>query len=868
MTNTLAPLPADLTTLAPPAFDELVKAAWFAASDAEQLVDAQMGRIKRAIGAKLEWRGSRRVYLVADADALATAREKLNEPAAGSVKRNVGDVLADYYAAVEARDAVYAQESTLQAEYDRRPWPRYMSTTGSDAHIHSDMYCSTCNRGRYRTAFVFLTELSGTPIEQAIGRFQTTLCTVCFPDAPVAPAPARKTREQLAAERAAAAEAARVAEPKNISDVDGKPLRVGGNVLRTVRSAEIAAVSALDWAAYGRHIGQPNEQFAVDHEVQARQIVAALAAKNGTTPAEELARLTVKAVAKVKKTYGAEVAAAAAAVWAQQAQDAADQDTAQPVDRAHGEALAEHAVILVDEHVHAGGVVPVEVRDLIRRGDWAGALERMYALRISDDSPAPTGEPVHFRLDPTAIVRCGEPGAARLTVLEADRTCLACAPDAPVVDANRETVDTTGLAAGSVVSDAMRLYFAGRVRAAKCPHYIAASEARAGLTTCERCPAPDDNDDQDDDTTVTAAHGALVDGLGAVLDVDAGLAQIGIIPVDQALALLAGAGGAAEAWARAYRERTGASPLDVPAGPVMSDDELDGRLAAADADLAGAMQRQDDADAAAVAGAVERQDDDVLTAALQLAGEPVGPAASVDVPEQRTGREAPWGAGLTARVVESWRVSLRELLRSDGFVPAFSLGDPTPTLQHPAGVTVLVDDDGVRISYPDDNIADGDDGEGRGVIRLVWGTSYAAVRDVAAGLVMLVEAGKVVEPGDEDGEQCVGRGPADDTGDAIPRALLEPLQTNVVAFLQEKGRGGANWVEVDQVVGLEAVAAGVHVQRLLDDMYERGLVLASELGQGPHIRYYALGVPCDDCEGNGQNCLAHRTREQRRQCGW
>jgi hypothetical protein len=30
-------------------------------------------------------------------------------------------------------------------------------------------------------------------------------------------------------------------------------------------------------------------------------------------------------------------------------------------------------------------------------------------------------------------------------------------------------------------------FFAGRVPATECPHYIAASEARAGFEKCERC---------------------------------------------------------------------------------------------------------------------------------------------------------------------------------------------------------------------------------------------------------------------------------------------------------------------------------------------------------------------------------------------
>ena len=56
----------------------------------------------------------------------------------------------------------------------------------------------------------------------------------------------------------------------------------------------------------------------------------------------------------------------------------------------------------------------------------------------------------------------------------------------PVLDANGDPVD---MPADSTPDDLdfARAYMAGRVPAQDCPHYIAASEARAGFTKCERC---------------------------------------------------------------------------------------------------------------------------------------------------------------------------------------------------------------------------------------------------------------------------------------------------------------------------------------------------------------------------------------------
>jgi hypothetical protein len=56
----------------------------------------------------------------------------------------------------------------------------------------------------------------------------------------------------------------------------------------------------------------------------------------------------------------------------------------------------------------------------------------------------------------------------------------------PVLDANGAPVPG-GVPLGCDAA-MFRRFMAGRVPASGCPHYIAASEARAGFTTCEGCP--------------------------------------------------------------------------------------------------------------------------------------------------------------------------------------------------------------------------------------------------------------------------------------------------------------------------------------------------------------------------------------------
>lgn len=62
--------------------------------------------------------------------------------------------------------------------------------------------------------------------------------------------------------------------------------------------------------------------------------------------------------------------------------------------------------------------------------------------------------------------------------------CPDHAGSAPVLDANGDPVPDID---ARVRTEALREWFKFRVPAPECGHYIAASEARAGFTKCERC---------------------------------------------------------------------------------------------------------------------------------------------------------------------------------------------------------------------------------------------------------------------------------------------------------------------------------------------------------------------------------------------
>jgi hypothetical protein len=69
-----------------------------------------------------------------------------------------------------------------EAEEAYTGWSRFFLVTSSPGHIHSSMKCSTC---RWTTTFGWLPELSGKTEADAVDELGPTLCSVCFPSAPL-----------------------------------------------------------------------------------------------------------------------------------------------------------------------------------------------------------------------------------------------------------------------------------------------------------------------------------------------------------------------------------------------------------------------------------------------------------------------------------------------------------------------------------------------------------------------------------------------------------------------------------------------------------------------------------------------------------
>lgn len=87
----------------------------------------------------------------------------------------------------EQAEQIRGETFKIHNEFRRRGgWPRYYLVTSSQGHIHSSTDCHTC---RPTTRYGWMPEYSGLTEQEAIsrlGNYAEALCSVCFPNAPVA----------------------------------------------------------------------------------------------------------------------------------------------------------------------------------------------------------------------------------------------------------------------------------------------------------------------------------------------------------------------------------------------------------------------------------------------------------------------------------------------------------------------------------------------------------------------------------------------------------------------------------------------------------------------------------------------------------
>lgn len=75
-----------------------------------------------------------------------------------------------------------AKAAPLEAEYNDRPWARYIVSVSHNGHLHK-RHCHTLTPGRSMVGQV--AEASGLDESEVVGKYDVSACTHCFPSAPV-----------------------------------------------------------------------------------------------------------------------------------------------------------------------------------------------------------------------------------------------------------------------------------------------------------------------------------------------------------------------------------------------------------------------------------------------------------------------------------------------------------------------------------------------------------------------------------------------------------------------------------------------------------------------------------------------------------
>jgi len=126
------------------------------------------------------------------------------------------NALTEFAKAQAKVNAIAKKIEMLEANYDAQKWSRFFLVVSSAGHIHAHMGCHTCNKGHRPTSFTLFPSLSGCTTDEAVARLGSALCSVCFPEAPVA------HREQMKISQRAAEELKNTGDESAFDEVIAK----------------------------------------------------------------------------------------------------------------------------------------------------------------------------------------------------------------------------------------------------------------------------------------------------------------------------------------------------------------------------------------------------------------------------------------------------------------------------------------------------------------------------------------------------------------------------------------------------------------------------------------------------------------------
>lgn len=327
---------------------ELTTARYAILADRQHTVES----LHRAIGDRQVYFGRSRSWERTDAEVIEAAAAKvagakdLSTTHVLTLSTNMANLIAEVTLADYRALPLTREIERLDAEYRRRPWVRfYQLNSTNGAHIHDNPGCQGLHRSN-RSDLGLRPELSGTDTETAVATLGKTLCSKCYPDAPVEwrqdpaaqadpnqcpgaeeypvegtvrlarshsafarviPQEGRCTgckqfRTVRAADGKIGKHAKVVVKANEITNPDGTPLRGEHGVLKTVRSAQIEYVDAAAYVlACDR--GYP---YTGRHEKTreiAERILTAMAHTAGVTMEAKREELAKKVTARARRDY-------------------------------------------------------------------------------------------------------------------------------------------------------------------------------------------------------------------------------------------------------------------------------------------------------------------------------------------------------------------------------------------------------------------------------------------------------------------------------------------------------------------------------------------------------------------------------------
>jgi hypothetical protein len=233
------------------------------------------------------YQGRKQVWMRSGPEAIELLR--------ASTHRDAEQIIKAWDGARAAKAEVKIQMETLDRIYQQAPWTRYFPCLNTNGHIHSHLRCQTLYLD---TRMGWTPGLSGKPVDEAVRELGPTLCSVCFPEAPVE---WRQDRDP-AKDEAKAAEKAKREEAKAAKNLtqDEEIKGYNGWMITTVAGAKQALRDAVEMANYS---GMGDRHPWADAAEAAAETAAKVLLARGITQ-EELDTITARAIKKAKKEHG------------------------------------------------------------------------------------------------------------------------------------------------------------------------------------------------------------------------------------------------------------------------------------------------------------------------------------------------------------------------------------------------------------------------------------------------------------------------------------------------------------------------------------------------------------------------------------